>query len=141
MPCASTVRVADPLNLPISAILPSFTATSPRNADMPEPSTTRPLRINKSYVIGFLPLFWSPSLLAASVARLPRLPIPGAHPAGLRLHRLLELPQHLVASGYGVIHRLLRSLTTLERLLHLFVDDVADLDQPSQPQSLRVTGH
>src|SRR6478672_8819985 len=53
-PCASTTRDADPLSLPISAILPSFTATSPRNGGIPEPSTIRPLRINRSYVIGFL---------------------------------------------------------------------------------------
>ena len=33
-----------------------------------------------------------------------------------RLHRLLELPQHLVAAGHGDVHRLLRGLAALERL-------------------------
>src|SRR3954452_13613243 len=55
-PSASTVRAAAPLILPISTILPSFTPTSPRNAGIPEPSTMRPLRINRSYVI----LVWPP---------------------------------------------------------------------------------
>src|SRR5467141_218308 len=50
-PSASIVRVAGPLNLPISAILPSLTPTSPRNAGIPEPSTIRPLRISRSYAI------------------------------------------------------------------------------------------
>src|SRR6185312_6357098 len=55
-PEASTVRVAGPLSLPISAILPLRTPTSPRNAGMPEPSTTRPFLISRSYAI------WMPSL-------------------------------------------------------------------------------
>ncbi len=45
---------AGPDNLPISAILPSLTPTSPRKAGIPEPSTTRPFLINRSYAIGFL---------------------------------------------------------------------------------------
>src|SRR5438309_8602791 len=45
---------AGPDNLPISTILPSLTPTSPRKAGMPEPSTTRPFLISKSYAIGFL---------------------------------------------------------------------------------------
>src|SRR6266436_6578459 len=53
-PSASIVRVAGPDNLPISAILPSLTPTSPRKAGIPEPSTTRPFLINRSYAIGFL---------------------------------------------------------------------------------------
>src|SRR3954469_20087909 len=55
-PAASPVRAAAPFILPISTILPSFTPTSPRNAGIPEPSTMRPLRINRSYVI----LVWPP---------------------------------------------------------------------------------
>src|SRR5215469_7791543 len=50
-PSASIVRAAGPLNLPISTILPSLIPTSPRNAGIPEPSTMRPLRINRSYAI------------------------------------------------------------------------------------------
>src|SRR4051812_22958055 len=50
-PSASMVRVAAPLILPISTILPSLTARSPRKAGIPEPSTMRPLRINRSYAI------------------------------------------------------------------------------------------
>src|ERR1700730_2083897 len=53
-PSASIVFVAVPDSLPISAILPSLTPTSPRNAGIPEPSTTRPFLINRSYAIGFL---------------------------------------------------------------------------------------
>src|SRR5437762_4356941 len=53
-PAASIVLLAGPDNLPISTILPSLTPTSPRNAGMPEPSTTRPFLISKSYAIGFL---------------------------------------------------------------------------------------
>src|ERR1019366_4347816 len=55
-PLASTVRVAGPLSLPISAILPFRTPTSPRNAGMPEPSTTRPFLISRSYAIWMLSL-------------------------------------------------------------------------------------
>src|ERR1700730_11951554 len=53
-PSASIVFVAVPDSLPISAILPSLTPTSPRNAGIPEPSTTTPFLISKSYAIGFL---------------------------------------------------------------------------------------
>src|SRR4051795_9518423 len=53
-PAASIVLLAGPDNLPISTILPSLTPTSPRKAGMPEPSTTRPFLISKSYAIGFL---------------------------------------------------------------------------------------
>ena len=42
-----------PLNLPISTILPFLMPTSPRNAGMPEPSTTSPFLISRSYAIGF----------------------------------------------------------------------------------------
>src|SRR3981189_2704300 len=45
---------AGPDSLPISAILPSLTPTSPRKAGIPEPSTTRPFLISRSYAIGFL---------------------------------------------------------------------------------------
>ena len=48
---ASIVRVAGPLSLPISTILPSLTPTSPRNAGIPDPSTMRPFLINRSYAI------------------------------------------------------------------------------------------
>ena len=43
-------------NLPISAILPSLTPTSPRKDGIPEPSTIRPFLISRSYamVIPFL---------------------------------------------------------------------------------------
>src|SRR5262249_24109672 len=50
-PSASIVRSAGPLNLLISAIFPALTATSPQKAGIPEPSTIRPLRINRSYAI------------------------------------------------------------------------------------------
>src|SRR4029079_15574590 len=50
-PSASSVRRAGPLSLPSSAILPFFTATSPWNAGMPEPSTTRPFLISRSCAI------------------------------------------------------------------------------------------
>src|SRR5215469_13197249 len=50
-PSASIVRLAGPLNLPISAIFPFLTETSPRNAGIPEPSTMRPSRIRRSYAI------------------------------------------------------------------------------------------
>src|SRR5438874_7658504 len=53
-PAASIVLLAGPDNLPISTILPSLTPTSPRNDGMPEPSTTRPFLISRSYAIGFL---------------------------------------------------------------------------------------
>src|SRR5689334_15009390 len=74
-PWASTVRVAAPLNLPMSAILPSFTPTSPRKAGIPDPSTMRPLRINRSYVIGIIsPLATStPTVVSATNV---------AHPGG-----------------------------------------------------------
>src|SRR5438045_2469308 len=53
-PSASIVLLAGPDSLPISTILPSLTPTSPRNAGMPDPSTTSPFLINRSYAIGFL---------------------------------------------------------------------------------------
>src|SRR5712691_4086623 len=55
-PPASTVWPAAPDNLQSSAILPSLTPTSPRNAGMPEPSTISPFLINRSYAIGAPPL-------------------------------------------------------------------------------------
>jgi hypothetical protein len=48
---------AAPDSLPISAILPFFTATSPWNAGMPEPSITLPFLMRTSYAIGFLLVF------------------------------------------------------------------------------------
>jgi hypothetical protein len=57
-PAASIVFVAGPDSLPISAILPSLTPTSPRKAGMPEPSTTRPFLISRSYAIVCLPTAW-----------------------------------------------------------------------------------
>src|SRR5437660_896649 len=54
-PPTSTVCPAAPDNLPVSAILPSLTATSPRNAGIPEPSTMRPFLISRSYAIVFPP--------------------------------------------------------------------------------------
>src|SRR5437016_14614257 len=53
-PSASIVLLAGPLNLPISAILPFLTPTSPRKAGIPEPSTTRPFLISRSYAIAIL---------------------------------------------------------------------------------------
>src|SRR6266481_10103856 len=64
-PAASIVRVAGPLNLPISAILPSLTPTSPRNAGIPEPSTMRPFLISRSYAIATPFLFGSPFQILA----------------------------------------------------------------------------
>src|SRR5260370_27570561 len=55
-PPTSTVWPAAPDNLPVSAILPSLAATSPRNAGIPEPSTISPFLINRSYAIGAPPL-------------------------------------------------------------------------------------
>src|SRR5438034_11756269 len=49
------VFAAGPDNLPISTIFPSLTATSPRNAGIPEPSTIRPFLISRSYAIGVPP--------------------------------------------------------------------------------------
>src|ERR1700730_1551623 len=57
-PSASMVRDAAPLILPISTILPSLTARSPRKAGIPEPSTMRPLRISRSYAILVGLLLW-----------------------------------------------------------------------------------
>src|SRR5437763_10863338 len=53
-PSASIVWLTGPLNLPISTILPFLTPTSPRKAGIPEPSTTRPFLISRSYAIGIL---------------------------------------------------------------------------------------
>src|SRR6185295_3672069 len=50
-PAASIVSFAGPESLPISTILPFSTPTSPRNAGIPEPSTTRPFLISRSYPI------------------------------------------------------------------------------------------
>src|SRR5260370_20782325 len=48
------VFIATPDSLHNSTILPSLTPTSPRKAGIPEPSTTRPFLISKSYAIGSL---------------------------------------------------------------------------------------
>src|SRR5271156_1609917 len=54
-PSASIVRLAAaPAYLPTPTILPSCTATSAANAGSPEPSTTRPFLINRSYAMFFL---------------------------------------------------------------------------------------
>src|SRR3954451_20239002 len=50
-PSASIVFVAGLESLPISAILPSLTPTSARKLGIPEPSTTRPFLIKRSYAI------------------------------------------------------------------------------------------
>src|SRR5439155_24630296 len=51
-PAASIVRLAAaPFDLPTPTILPSCTATSAANAGSPEPSTTRPFLISRSYAI------------------------------------------------------------------------------------------
>src|SRR6266446_6539070 len=51
-PSASIVRLAAaPAYLPTPTILPFCTATSAANAGSPEPSTTRPFLISRSYAI------------------------------------------------------------------------------------------
>src|ERR1700730_15166277 len=71
-PSASIVRVAAPLSLPISTILPFLMPTSPRNAGIPEPSTISPFVNSRSYAIGFPPepgaAPRNPQMLLASLA-------------------------------------------------------------------------
>src|SRR5262252_1888649 len=51
-PSASIVRLAAaPAYLPTPTILPSWTATSAANAGSPEPSTTRPFLMSRSYAM------------------------------------------------------------------------------------------
>src|SRR5712664_2941258 len=50
------MRVADALNLPTPTIFPWCTATSAWNDGPPEPSTTRPFLMSRSYAIGLPPL-------------------------------------------------------------------------------------
>src|SRR5215469_3672395 len=51
-PCASIVRLAAaPLYLPTPTIFPFCTATSAWNAGSPEPSTTRPFLMSRSYAM------------------------------------------------------------------------------------------
>src|SRR6267142_4831564 len=50
-PSALMRRVADSLNLPTPTIFPWCTATSAWNEGPPEPSTTRPFLISRSYVM------------------------------------------------------------------------------------------
>src|SRR5262252_2541269 len=55
-PCASIVRLAAaPLYLPTPTIFPLWIATSAWNAGSPEPSTTRPFLMSRSYAILFPP--------------------------------------------------------------------------------------
>src|SRR5262252_1696298 len=61
-PSASIVRLAAaPAYLPTPTIFPPCTATSAANAGSPEPSTTRPFLISRSYAILFSPLAPAPS--------------------------------------------------------------------------------
>src|SRR5260370_36018709 len=69
------VRLAGPLSLPISAILPFLIPTSPRNAGIPEPSTIRPFLINRSYAIA------APFLVQVTVHRLLEPSVAPAQPA------------------------------------------------------------
>src|SRR2546425_10737131 len=55
-PSASMMRGADALNLPTPTIFPWCTATSAWNDGPPEPSTTRPFLMSRSYAIGLPPL-------------------------------------------------------------------------------------
>src|SRR6516162_2589222 len=51
-PSASMMRLAvAPAYLPTPTILPSWTATSAANAGSPEPSTTRPFFMSRSYAM------------------------------------------------------------------------------------------
>src|SRR5712691_8600551 len=56
-PSALMVRVADALHLPTPTILPFCTATSAWKEGPPEPSTTRPPLMSRSYAAIALPLF------------------------------------------------------------------------------------
>ena len=49
------VRVADSVNLPTPTILPFCTATSAWKEGPPEPSTTRPFFMSRSYAIRLPP--------------------------------------------------------------------------------------
>src|SRR6478736_2393361 len=91
-PSASIVRVAGPLSLPISAILPSLTPTSPRNPGIPEPSTMRPLRINRSYAIA-IPFFDRSKEVYHAAA---------AEPATRNRRHGLPCPHGLIATGPAV---------------------------------------
>src|SRR6201987_6216229 len=73
------VRFDAPLNLRISTVLPVVTATSPRKAGIPEPSTTRPFLISRSYAIGILLMA---VVSTASVAS----PEADTHPMGALSH-------------------------------------------------------
>src|SRR5262249_38069022 len=55
-PSASMTRVADSLNLPTPTIFPWCTATSAAKEGPPEPSTTRPFLMSRSYAMTLPPL-------------------------------------------------------------------------------------
>src|SRR5438477_12427244 len=91
------VRLAGPLSLPISAILPFLMPTSPRNAGIPEPSTIRPFLISRSYAIA------TPFSVQVTTNRLPERECSTAkpaHPCEMRridaLHRMI---MHAERSG------------------------------------------
>src|SRR5215813_10950928 len=55
-PSASIMRVADSLNLPTPTIFPWCTATSAVKEGPPEPSTTRPFLMSRSYAMTLPPI-------------------------------------------------------------------------------------
>src|SRR5262247_4093709 len=55
-PSALMTRVADSLNLPTPTIFPLCTATSAVKEGPPEPSTTRPFLMSRSYAMTLPPL-------------------------------------------------------------------------------------
>src|SRR4051794_31363625 len=68
-PSASIVRFAVPSDLPTPTILPWCTATSAWNAGSPEPSTTRPFLIRRSWVMAFLPFAPAVGLCLFTIVR------------------------------------------------------------------------
>src|SRR5579875_3389929 len=72
-------RPAGPDSRPSSTILPPATATSPQKAGSPEPSTMRPFRISRSYLIAtpFSARVSAVCALCASVARTATRECPG----------------------------------------------------------------
>src|SRR5207248_1385695 len=115
LPCASTTRFADPLSLPISTILPSFTATSPRNPGMPEPSTIRPLRINRSYAIGLFPLGRPPLAGKSSATRPARKPAADGSLADQMQHQLARMGGSAVLEQINALPRAEHRLASLHR--------------------------
>src|SRR6266436_2192171 len=53
---------------------------------------------------------------------------------------LFELAQQIVAAENRAVERVLGAVLALQRALDLLLDDVADLDEPAEPQALRILG-